>query len=157
MNWERVGITLSLFFLLTSCRSSPSNWCYQKICSPCPQYQAAKLSSKKLNPCDHLSLEIMRDNCERRVYLNVDSICFPTINEDKALTRVAMSTRHEEEEFLAHHLSGGQRLLIPEPQASRIVNYLKNGETITLSVGRYRETISPVGFTHHQKKSFFCN
>ena len=142
--WKRVSLTLFLF--LCSCSKPCSQWQNERAVTCCESQNSSRLMRCSSNRFRGLELEIARGCSGMRMYLNVHSLCFPCDETTPPKTTVHITSGQESYDVWADRLEGGQRLLLPPEAAQSIICHLLNGNTVSLSAGRFKEEISPEGF-----------
>lgn len=81
-----------------------------------------------------------------RLYINVYGLEIPPEPDNPAYSRVFVSFREYAYHFSAQRFQGGQRLLIPQYVQAEIVDFLQEGQTVFIQVGRYESDIYPDKF-----------
>jgi len=146
--WKRAPSALFLFFIiiLTSCSPKMREWCSDEcITPPCPEFRSAKLFLCPCNPARELEVEILLTYSERHLFINVHSLEIPECEEDRATVTIVYENGMEEE-FLAYRLAGGQRLVVPDDIADRLICELLGGHPFQLKAGHYCSEISVLNF-----------
>lgn len=105
------------------------------------------------NSLSGLSLEVQ---CTRytgmRMYISIFSLAFPKEKDNPAATKVNVAWDEGSYTFLAHRLEGGQKLLVPDEDAQKILRLLSEGQTLEIRVGRYVSEVHPTGFSKAYKE-----
>lgn len=94
-------------------------------------------------PCNQFNgveLEIAHGNYGYRMYVNVFArplACDPEV----VVTINDLPVTYKVERF-----DGGQRVLLPDNAAERVMQAMKDGQAVDIAIGRYRSIITPQGF-----------
>lgn len=155
LNFIRKGLSfLILSFFLFSCRTCIPEWQTTTILSANPDYNSSRLFYPALNPFNGLEVEIIHTLSGMRMYLNALSLSFPMEEEHPELVTVNIElSENVSFSVLAERLGGGQRLLLSDEAAQKVVNTLLNGEPVFFSVGHYSTQVSPYHF-HKEYQPF---
>jgi len=104
------------------------------------------LSSIPGEGCSQLQIELLRDACGVHMFVNSFSVPLPCCKERSDRVDLYVSAGGRERRFRPDRLKGGQRLRLSDEARDFILEALKSGECVELRAGRYRSSISPVGF-----------
>jgi len=86
-------------------------------------------------------MEVIRDQCDKRVYLNL-MIC-PVEADDPENQTISFDYCVGSAKYsgLAYVLKGGQRLLLDDHTSTMMLKALESGQELTISIGMYLNEI----------------
>lgn len=131
---------------LFSC-SKPSHWSSDQIHSGVIDCNSTKLSYFSKDPLHGIDLELIQTTESLKVYLNIHSIPIPPFRENPKAASVKIKIHSKVLICQAYRFEGGQRLLLPDEIADMLIETLKNGHEVTLSLPGYSSVIHVEDFT----------
>ncbi len=135
-----------LLTLASSCSGPCSDWCGESaVGTPC-SFNSTRLYLPPANELTGLELDFVQMKDGLRLYINVYGLEIPPEADNSAYSRVFISYRTYAYHFSAQRFQGGQRLLIPQYVQSEIVDFLQEGQPVSIQVGRYKSDIYPDKF-----------
>lgn len=146
---------IALCLLLFSSCSSPQcrQWEIHEIITKRPCFNGSRLILGPDSATSNLELEIVKNNSGLRIFINLLIFEAPPCKENPNLTKVEIIFANEEPKIIYPHLfEGGQRLLLNEEDATQILQYLNDGCTFTIKIGRSKITVIPNNFENQIKK-----
>lgn len=130
-------ILLLLAFFLSSCAACPK-WKVSSIKASYPFVIYSKFSWKPVCPFNGLEIEFVQNEVERHLYLNVCTLSLP-INSECLLVDIRIDDTTTT--FCTTPFAGDQRLELPIEAYDLVVCALLKYSPVTISVGRYQETL----------------
>lgn len=130
---------LSLAFV--SCSSSSSPWYLEKSITSNASYNSSRLVFPVQDDARGVELEIVCGSYGSRMYLNVFSLPLQEYSE------LILTIEGVEERFLIECLQGGQRLLLHQDIAERIIDAFLADQSVAVVLGRYQSVFTPEGFS----------
>lgn len=138
---------MALFlFTLSGCSPCDQDWSYDCSIARNPCQSSGRIYLCAANQFSGLEIELVRTQCDLRMYINVFGLEIPTDPNDAADSRVYISFRDHSYTFSAARFTGGQRLLIPERTRDEIIDYLICEQPVFIRIGRYEADIYPKHF-----------
>lgn len=143
---KRRALWALLLLISCSCSGPCSQWQGETCIGSSPSFSSGRIYLAPANEFSGLELEFVQMVDGLRLYLNVYGLEIPPENPNATTSRVFISFKDHSYSFSAARFVGGQRLLIPQHVQSEIVEYLQEGQTVFLQVGRYQADIYPEKF-----------
>jgi len=143
---------LYLFFpLLFSACTTTSQWKLNNLSGAGAQFHSVKLKHKSSDLIRGLELEFLRLHDKIFAYINVYSQTVPSSTTPDCAS-VTLHMGGEVYEDVAKKLEGGQRLLLKEDMAEKIITALSKGQSVTIILNGYEEVITPESFIPNFQK-----
>ena len=137
----------ALFLLMSSSCSGPcGQWQGQTCEGSIATFSSARMYLAPANEFSGLELELVQTVDGLRMYINVYGLEIPTEQPGSHNSRVFISFKDHSYHFSAIRFTGGQKLLVPQYVLTEIVEYLQEGQSVHLQVGRYEANIYPDKF-----------
>ncbi len=138
---------LALFLLMNCSCSGPScQWQVQTCEGSTTSFSSARMYLAPANEYSGLELELVQTIDGLKMYINVYGLEIPAEGPNSQNSRVFISFKDHSYHFSALRFTGGQKLLVPQYVQSEIVEYLQEGQSVHLQVGRYEADIYPDKF-----------
>ncbi len=143
---RRRALFALLLLMSCSCSGPCSQWQAQTCEGSSASFSSARIYLAPANEFSGLELELVQTVDGLRMYINVFGLEIPPEQPNSPNSRVFISFKDHSYNFSAVRFTGGQRLLVPEHVQSEIVEYLQEGQSVHLQVGRYEAKIYPDKF-----------
>ena len=141
------GAFMALFlFILSACSPCCPEWCFDCSLAKCPSQSSGRIYLCASNEYSGLEIELVRTQCDLRMYINVFGLEIPPDCNDPTTSKVYVSFKDHSYTFSAARFAGGQRLLVPEMTRDEIIDYLVCDQPVFIRVGRYEADIYPRHF-----------
>lgn len=141
-----LGVQATALALLFSCSQS-SHWTNDQVYSEQREHRSSKLCYHSKDPVHGIDLEFVQTQEQLKVYLNVHSIPIPPHQGDPKSAAVKLKCGSEQKSLIAYRLEGGQRFLLPDNAAKMLIDSLKEGQDVSISLHGYRSTIKAEDFS----------
>ncbi|MEM1283252.1 MAG: hypothetical protein AAGG81_06835 [Chlamydiota bacterium] len=128
----------SLLLLLVSCSKPLSPWKVNKIETSNPSYN----SSRYIFTDGNTRFELYKTAYETVGYFSVTSLPIPSLLENSSISQIRLTIDDDRETVIAHRITGGQKLILPENTLQKILEALKEKKSVTLETGRYSLTLT---------------
>ncbi len=127
---------LLLLLFLVGC-SPKSKWIQRENISDYPQFSSCQWIAFPENAFNGIEVEILRGQFGTRIYLNVHC---GVLASAKALIRT------ESEQWVCEGIlmKGSQKLLLPEPAASMLLEAIAQKRNISISIDHHFTTLEPL-------------
>lgn len=145
----------ALFLVFGSCTPKCDEWFVEKSITPCPEFRSAKMSMPPCNSCMGLEVELVRNCCDERMYLNVFTSAINGSDSDLTKAKVFVVIDDVPEEVYADILKGNQRVLMPPEATARVISALQDGRKVVLATGRFEEEVRVANFSEAYAKYIF--
>lgn len=143
---QRRAFWALLLIICSACSDPCTRWQYESaVGTPC-SFNSSRLYLLPANEMTGLELELVRMRDGLRAYINVFGLEIPEEAGNPGHSRVYISYKEYSYHFSTVRFQGGQRLLIPEHVQAEMIDFLQEGQPVTLQVGRYRSEIYPDKF-----------
>lgn len=136
----------TLFLSLTSCCRPCEFWTLEQSITPCPEYSSNKISSNLTDRSRGLRVELVRNECTERMYVNVYCSSIKPIELGKKRAEVIIAVDEIPVTFEGDLLEGNQRLLLPSEATALVIDSLLSGKEVIVATGRFQETLLPSNF-----------
>jgi hypothetical protein len=140
-NFERLALWSLLFFAFPSCSGPSPGWQEDSAIGTSCSFNSARLYLAPANEFSGLELEFVQMRDGLRLYINVYGLEIPPETYDGSTSRVFISFKDHTYHFSALRFLGGQRLLVPECVQDEMIEYLQEGQSLFIQVGRYQADI----------------
>lgn len=145
----RYGAYLALCLLtLIGCSGQTCHqWEIDEIVTKTPCFNGGRLILGPDSDCSHLEIELVRNSSGIRFYINLLFLRASPWPEDPARTSLIIQFK-DQEPWIVHPylLEGGQRLLLPGDIADILVQFLLDGFSFTIQMGRSQINVVPTQF-----------
>jgi len=142
---RNLGFAAFLALLLLSC-SKPTHWAFDQVHSNQKQFRSTKLTYRCRDPARGLDLELLQTAEHLHVYLNVHSIPVPPHKEDPHKVPLTLEISGETIHASAYRLKGGQRFLLPDEIAERVIEAFHNQQEVSMALPFYHTLFKPEDF-----------
>jgi hypothetical protein len=144
-------LCLLALFLLSACSSPKNQWAVDHVQASSPEFASSKLTFRAKDRNAGVDLELLKIGSAEYLYLNVHTRSVPAYNHNAKAARVFVHANGERIEVIAYRHEGGQRLLLPEAVYPLILNSLKAGKNVAISLDGYTATIDATDFQKQYK------
>lgn len=138
---QRVFFAFCASFFIISCSTSCRNWYLQKLVTSDPRFNSGRLVLPPESENSRLRIELARSPSGIRLYINILFLQAAPLAEDPARTKVEILMDEEPYFIYPCILQGGQRLLIPDEEADRLIARLLEGKSFAIKIGRHQTEI----------------
>lgn len=143
-----MGFSILMFSCSTPCRE----WILLQNETCNPKYNSARLILEPDKSSCYLELELDRTCSGTRMYMNLNLFQAFPLDDNPCLTKAEMTIDEELITFYPTILTGGQRLLVPEEIANRIIETLIEGKILVLKLGRNQITVISAKFQENYEQ-----
>ncbi len=144
----RIHFLILLGCLAISC-GKQSHWAFDQIHSNKSEFCSTKLTYRSLDPAYGINLEFLKTQDSLNTYLNVHSIPLKGKQKDVPLK---IEIDGKVLRASAYRLAGGQRFLLPQETANLLIDALKNGKEVSMTLVEYKTTFKPDDFSQKFEK-----
>lgn len=113
------------------------------------------MSMPPANPCMGLEVELIRNCCDERMYLNVFTSAIAGSDVDLTKAKVFVVIDEVPEEIYADILKGNQRVLMPPDATAKVISALRDGKKVILATGRFEEEVRVNNFAEAYSRFMF--
>lgn len=153
---QRAILLALCLIILSACSSSAAcrAWEIQTNITNCSVFNSGRLFLAPESDHSHLEVEIVRSSSGLRLYINILFLRALPCPEDPSFTKVEISFEGVEEPWVIYSylLQGGQRLLVQQEDASRLINTLLEGGYFKINIGRFDTLIISDSFQEAYQK-----
>lgn len=147
------ALTVLCILLLSSCTPACRKWEIQEIMTTRPCFNAGRLILGPSSGTSNLELELVHNQTGIRFYINLLFLQAQPSKDNPSLTKVEITFENDEVWIISPYLlEGGQRLLLAEDDAERLIQSLIEGCTFTIRIGRSQITVIPDNFLNSYEK-----
>lgn len=132
--------------VLLSC-SKQSSWRNDEIYSEHKEHRSTKLCYLSKDSAHGIDLEFVQTQELLKVYLNVHSMPVPPYQGDPKSAMVKFTIGSKQTRCLAYRLAGGQRFLLPDEIVETLIQALKEGHPVAISLSGYQSVVKAEDFS----------
>lgn len=147
MIWQ---ICILALVLCTSCQRSP--WSYHYIKEQSCAWTRLKYCSQ--DRVQGIDIEFLCQKNTLTTYLQVTTRKIPEVKDFSKQTRITLINREKTYTSLGTLHEGKQRVRLSETSQMYLIEWLKNGQPVTIKLEGYEEEVDPVRFAKLFKKLY---
>lgn len=137
----------ALCFLLIGCSSSCRQWILWGTITHDASFNSGRMFLEPEKLGSQIEIEISRGASGTRMYINLLILPSAPLPNDPSRTAVELIVGDQEPRvFYPYRLLGGQRLLVPDEITEEIIQYLLDGESVVIKMGRNKVQVVPDNF-----------